>query len=432
MKKRFRTRDACTLVLAVAASLSFEIACSSSNESNASPVDSPDAHAAPSTPSSPDDTPDDPSADASEPDTCTEPCSKDVGAHWSCDGTRRVRCVDGCVKAETCASGCEKGEDSEAVCSCGTRDEFSHWNCVTEGGRGSCAGGIGWIADACNGKSCVASPAGMSDTCASASPLQDAIQQLGLSCSTLTPGIDCSISVRDLTTNARAGFADQKLFVSASSAKVFWTAAALFDVGINAVMPYATPIFRDSDNVATTHVIELLSSSERVNTFLWQDAEVADIAFCDWGGAHAAENCPHLVGIDNYFSTGDAVAFLASLWDHSLLGLEKSTTLLDWMKLSPREGYGGWIGTQLPAAARATMHHKAGWLPPEEEPGYSNANEIGIVEIPNGHTYAVAFALNGASSQDAYETKELPLLEYLSCGVYHAVAGDSAEACDKP
>lgn len=361
----------------------------------------------------------------------TPGCPDGLGARWTCDGSRRIRCVDDQQHAEACASGCTSGDANEAVCSCGTHSTFSRYNCE-DGHRMSCAGGVAWVVDSCNGKACVANATGTSDGCADDGALEDAVRALGETCAPL--GIRCSIAVRDLTTNERAGFAEQSAFVSASAAKVFWVAAGLFDTSIAAVSPYADAIFSQSDNIATGHVLDLLGSPDRVNTFLWQDAEVADIGFCDWnyGGSREATNCPDVLGGDNFFTTSDAVSFLRRLYEGSLLGTEKSKQLLSWMTLSPRTGYGGWFGTQLPASARSAMHHKAGWLPPEEVPGYANANEIGIVEIPGGHAYAAAFALDGAASQEAYDTQELPLLEYLSCGVYHAVVGEDASACTPP
>ncbi|MEO6575026.1 MAG: hypothetical protein ABIP89_14370, partial [Polyangiaceae bacterium] len=122
------------------------------------------------------------------------------------------------------------------------------------------------------------------------------------------------------------------------------------------------------------------------------------------------------------------------LWDRSLLGEAKSSQELEWMKLSPRSGptYGGWLGTRIPAAARVTMHHKAGWLQPDAVAGYSNSNEIGIIEVPGGHAYAVSILMSGAPTQAAYDAAQLPALEKISCVVYHAVAkdaGDPIAAC---
>ncbi|HVH46378.1 MAG TPA: serine hydrolase [Labilithrix sp.] len=263
--------------------------------------------------------------------------------------------------------------------------------------------------------------------------MQDAIAKVGASCNF---GLRCAIAVRDLVTNARAGYQDNALFVSASSAKAIWVGAALHDRSIADVEPHVKPIFEKSDNIESGAVIDLLSSPDRVNTFQWQDGKLADIGFCKWnyGTDRIAKNCPSVMNGENFFSASDAVSYLAQIWDRSLLGADKSKALLSWMTLSPRQGYGGWLGTQLPSAARASMRHKAGWRPPGSVAGYSNsnANEMGIVEVPGGHAYAVAILIDGAQSQDAYDNEALPLLEYLSCVAYHAVAGDSASACSAP
>jgi beta-lactamase class A len=410
----------CALVLVVGGG----VACGTTAAKETPPAETP-----PEKPPTPPEVP-------AQPDASTGPvgCPAGLGAKWTCDGSRRIRCVDDQVKAETCAAGCAAGEDGESICSCGSHPTFSHWNCMPDGTRSSCAGGDSWIVDSCAGKTCATGADGESDLCKNDGALQHAVDDLGASCGTLANGVHCAIALRDLTTNERAGYDEQVSFDSASAAKVFWVTAALFDTSVDAVAPFVHPIFEQSDNIATGQVIDLLKSPDRVNTFLWQDAEVADIGFCAWnyGATRTANNCPHVLGDDNFFTTNDAVSFLTELWDDSLLGRDKSNTLLSWMTLSPREGYGGWLGTQLPAAARTTMHHKAGWLPPEAVPGYSNANEIGIIEIPGGHTYAVAFALDGAPSQADYDNSELPLLEYLSCRVYHAVAGDDASSCAAP
>lgn len=360
-------------------------------------------------------------------------CPDGLGARWVCDGTaRRVRCVDDHLVEQACASGCTLGMEGEAVCSCGDQTTMRRWSCG-ESGIATCAGGDAWIEDSCGGRACITNDKGSAD-CPNDASFQNRIAELGASCGSIAPGVKCSIAVHDFDANVHAGHEQTVPFVSASAAKPFWVAAALFDTRIDAVQPYAQAIFAQSDNIATGHVLDLLSWPDRVNTFLWQDVQVADIGFCSWnyGGTRNATNCPNVMGSDNFLTTSDSVRFLGKLWDRSLLGETKTKALLDWMKLSPRQGYGGWLGTQLPATARTTMYHKAGWRPPNAIPGYSNANEIGIVSVPGGHTYAVAFALSGAPSQAAYDNQELPLLEYLSCGVYHAVAGDDASSCTHP
>lgn len=367
------------------------------------------------------------------PDGPPEACSAGLGERWTCDGSGRVRCVDGLSHREPCENGCIDGAAGEAICSCGAHAGYTRWNCTPNGDRASCAGGNAWAVDSCGGAGCTAGPDGRSDVCNHAGDLQQAIAALGASC---RYGLRCAIAVRDLVTNARAGLSDDALFVSASSAKAIWVGAALHDRSIADVEPHVGPIFKDSDNLESGAVIDLLSSPERVNTFQWQDGELADTGFCHWnyGKDRLARNCPYVLGDDNFFSAGDAVSYLAQIWDHSLLGSAKSDALLSWMQLSPREGYGGWLGTQLPSTARASMHHKAGWRPPGSVDGYANANanEIGIVELPSGHAYAVAILIDGDVSSDTYDRKALPLLEYLSCAVYHAVAGDGASSCSPP
>ncbi len=362
------------------------------------------------------------------------PCPAGMPDRWTCDAasTHRVRCIDGFVQSFACGSGCVAGTASaEAKCSCGTSAAFSHWNCGADGDLHSCAGGGAFVDASCGGRGCDVAAVGMSDTCKlpAGSSLQTLVTALGAKCGTASPGSTCGISVRDLVTGESAHHRGNAFYVSASSAKAIWVAAALYDTSIAAVTPHADPIFRSSDNSESGLVIDLLASPARVNTFMWQDIGVPDSGFCSWNfdKQRNATNCPNTAGGDNFFTADDMAMFMTALWDHSLLGDAKSAAELDWMTLSPRSGYGGWMGTQLPAAARPKIHHKAGWLPPDVVPGYANSNDIGIVEVPGGHPYAVAFLLDGAPTINAYNTKQLPLLEKASCVVYHAIAKDVAD-----
>lgn len=358
------------------------------------------------------------------------PCPPGLGERFACsaDGTSRMRCVDGRLHGVACTAGCVSATaDDDATCGCGADGSLSRWNCGADGDLHSCAGGITLLARSCGGRGCTVAPLGISDTCnAAASSLQTVLDELGARCGQLSPGTTCGLAVRDLATGEEAHHRGTDFYVSASSAKAVWVAAALYDTSIDAVMPYTTPVFRDSDNLAAGAVIDLLGSPDRVNTFMWNDIGVPDSGFCHWsyGKPRSATNCPPVMSGDNFFTADDMLQFVSVLWDRSLLGDAKAQAELGWMQLSPRSGYGGWLGTQLPADARATMHHKAGWLPPEEVPGYSNSNEIGVVEIPNGHAYGVAILMNGGTD---YNGKQLPAMEYASCAIYHAVARDVAD-----
>ncbi len=373
--------------------------------------------------------------DAALPDAQAVRCPAGLGARWTCDGAARQRCVDGRLQRDACGYGCAGAAGGDdATCTCGPNASFSHWNCLADGDLHACPGGV-YVRRACGAGGCAAGPLGTDDTCNLQSPaLGPVVARLGGECGQFSPGTTCGITVRDLVTGETASVRGDSPFVSASSAKALWVAAALYDVGVAAVAPHADAIFRSSDNYESGAVLDLLASPDRVNSFMWNDLGLATSGYCAWGFGHPrnAANCPPSMGGDNFFTATDVVVFLTALWEGSLLGATTSRAELDWMKLSPRAGYGGWLGTQLPAAARATMHHKAGWLPPSAVPGYSNANDVGIVEPPGGHAYAVALLFAGGTSYDA---KQLPTLEYASCVVYHAVLGDVADpfaSCTHP
>ncbi len=373
------------------------------------------------------------------------PCGG-LGEYWTCQGGNRVRCVDGAVQSQACAAGCvvAEGAPAEAVCAC-HGEASARWTCGSDGHLRACNGGAAMLAACSNG--CLASTwtkgggaqAERSAECrANPSHLQEIVSAVGADCARFSPGTHCGIAVRELFTGESADHRGGVFYTAASSAKVIWVAAALFDAGIDKVKPFALPIFADSDNSAAGAVIDLLASPNRLNTFVWNDIQTPDIGFCHWNydKDRTATNCPMAAhGDSNSFTANGAVDFLAALWGGRLLGSEKTKQLLGWMTLTPRRGHGGWLGTQLPEAARSTMHHKAGWLPPAELPGMANANEIGIVEVPNGHPYAVALLFDGAPTQEAFEQKQLPTLEYASCVIYHAMARDEAEpfpSCHRP
>lgn len=356
------------------------------------------------------------------------PCPPDLGDHWVCSGADRVRCVDGVLQSEACASGCEPPTaTAEAVCGCGGETSYTRWNCLEDGDLHACRVG-GWLTEACD-DGCATAPIGTSDGCNLTGPLQTVVTQLGEQCASLSPGTTCGIAVRDLTTGETASYRGAIPFEAASSFKAVWVALALYDVGVAAVEPFAHPIFVSSDNGASGKVIDLLSSPDRINTFIWHDVHMPDTGFCRWNFEKTRESplCEsHWFGGYNYLAADDSVRFLTGLWDRSLIGAERSDQLLAWMQLSPRSGYGGWLGTQLPEEARATMHHKAGWLPP------SASNEIGIIQVPGGHAYAVALLFaRDYNSYPAYD-RQLKVLEYTSCVLYHAVAGDAPTGCQAP
>ena len=384
-----------------------------------------------------------PPRDASTPDGVTPPpppppppsCPASIDARWSCDGSDRVRCIDAVVQRLHCDFGCTAATGGDdATCGCGPNSAFKVWNCLSDGNLYDCPGNI-YVTQSCGGRGCNAQPMGFDDRCnATPGNLQAVVTRLGGECGTYSSGTSCGLALKDLVTGEIASWRGDSWYVSASSAKAMWVAAALYDTSIAAVQPFAIPIFTSSDNSAAGKVIDLLASPDRVNTFVWNDVGAPDTGFCHWSydKTRQATSCPSTANGDNFFTANDTVLFLSALWKKTLLGEAASRAELGWMKLSPRTGYGGWLGTQLPAAARATMHHKAGWLPPSTVPGYSVSNDIGIVEVPGGHAYAVSILMSGGTD---YDNRQLPVMEYASCVLYHAVASDVADpfaACTHP
>lgn len=254
------------------------------------------------------------------------------------------------------------------------------------------------------------------------------LDRAGSECRAILGGA-CGIAVRDLATGDEAQSDGGRRVVSASSAKFIWVAAALKKTSIDKVQPLANPIFAHSDNAAAGKAINLAGPAY-INPFMHEVAGMSGASvFCNWMAGQS--QCPG----DNYLTAGDSVIFLSKLWQRQLLPGPETDAILQWSTWSPRSGYGGWLGTQLPAAARAAMHHKPGWLPPAVVPGYAVANEIGIVEFGPGRAYAVAILTDGPHRQANYDQKQLPAIEYTSCVIYHALAGDAADPfapCRRP
>jgi beta-lactamase class A len=362
-------------------------------------------------------------------------CPLGLSERWSCeDATSRARCVSGAVERVRCAYGCNDRPGADAVCSCGAMSNFTVWNCLPTGDLGRCSSGA-WLEQSCMGRGCAAMPAGVDDVCRAppaSTPLQALLDRLGPTCATLSAGTRCAIAVRDLATGERASYQGAERFQSASSAKALWVAAAVLDRGTAAVEPFATPVFRDSSNDAAGSVIDLLASPERVNAFYRGEAGMTNSSLCRWntgGRTRQPSNCVPWSGASNYFTADDATEFLSRLGQGRLFGEPRLATMLRWMTLSPRTGSpGGVLGTQLPASARASMQHKAGWIP-----DLGNHNDIGLVEYAPGRFYAVSILATGTAAN--FWLRQAPWIEFASCVVFHGVARDVADPfspCRRP
>ena len=245
-----------------------------------------------------------------------------------------------------------------------------------------------------------------------------------------TPGTDFSVSVEDLKTGARASANGDDVHVSASSAKSIWLAAAL-DAGIPATTleDDAEQIASVSSNSAAADVIRRVGPNE-INDFM-QKAGMSDSAFNNWYAGEHATNSPHPVDGNNIFTSNDMVTLFAEIQRGQLLPGALGKTWKRWLRGTPRSGYGGWLGTRLPASAQPSMVHKAGWLPPgccSSDAKYNDLNDVGLVKASNGHRYAVAIL--GAHGAD-YWHRQAPFEEYASCAVYRAVSNDPSIPCGR-
>lgn len=295
------------------------------------------------------------------------------------------------------------------------------------GGRGDAAPGGGGDGDSDPG----GGADGGLDPAALQAALQATVDRLQDEASWRTPGSEVALAVQHLASGARASSRGGELYVSASSAKAWWVAAALDGVGVAPVAPYADPIFIDSDNGATGDVIDLVGP-DAVNVYLWDVAgmgrETTALTQWNYEKTREASNSPRNMGSDNYTTADDAVIFLAGLQAGAVLDAEPTAALLDWMTRSPRSGTGGWLLARLPADAQAGARHKGGWLPPgccSSDSYYNTLNEVGLIDTPRG-TYAVAILTH--AGEDWYG-RQAPYVELASCEIYKAVAGTADLEC---
>jgi beta-lactamase class A len=246
-----------------------------------------------------------------------------------------------------------------------------------------------------------------------------------------SPGTQLSITFEDLQTGYRVSLHGDTKHVSASSAKAWWVAAALDGVGIGPVSPYATLIFKNSDNSASGSVIDLIGPNA-VNTWMWDVAGMNDSALTQWSFDHTriATNSPRALGGDNYMTSDDAVTFLGRVYRKQIIGDARGEQLLAWLTLSPNSGTGGWLLARLPAAEQLTGMHKGGWLPPgccSDDTVYNTANEIGIVTTQFGRAYAVSILARRGTD---YWNRQVPFVELASCVLYRAFVQDDTLACE--
>lgn len=261
--------------------------------------------------------------------------------------------------------------------------------------------------------------------CAPPPDLGPVLSKLGADFPSVSGGADLAIAVTWLPTGTRWSHQGDTPRTSASSVKWVWALAALHKHSIATVEPPARPTFADSNNSTAGQLIDLAGGCNAVNDFtVALGIPITQLSLCGWSfdKTRKATNCSNRAGGDNFFTPIGAVTFLEKVWQGAGLPADKADQLAAWATLSPRSGYGGWVGSQLPAAVRPSLQHKAGWLPTGCcSAGYpAFYNELALVETPKGRYAIAASAKNGGASRS--DTKQTKALEWASCVVFHAFA----------
>ncbi|HEY5923737.1 MAG TPA: serine hydrolase [Kofleriaceae bacterium] len=293
----------------------------------------------------------------------------------------------------------------------------------------ACAGEGGMVSDEEPGSTGEVEVAGVLPP--STASIDDVVAWLAAELPVRSPGTELSITVEDLQTGYRVSLGGDTKHVSASSAKAWWVAAALDAKGIMPVTPYASSIFRYSDNSASGSVIDLIGPNA-VNTWMWDVAGMTDSALTQWNydKQRVATNSPRALGSDNYMTSDDAVTFLVRVYRKEILAGATGEQLLQWMTLSPNTGTGGWLLARLPASEQMTGMHKGGWLPPgccSSDTYYNTANEIGIVTTQFGRAYAVSILARRGTD---FWNRQVPFVELASCAMYRAFVQDDTLDCE--
>jgi beta-lactamase class A len=253
---------------------------------------------------------------------------------------------------------------------------------------------------------------------------QAALDQAVQNAKNFAPGIIIGVTAINLANDAKLSTGGTTVVNHASSAKWLWLAAALNSNTIAEVEPDAIPTMRDSNNTTAGNLIDLAGGLVAINIFS-ETRGIPDSGWnsCSWNydKTRTDSSCFHARlnngSWTNFFTSEAASVFLVKVARNQLLtDSAKSAKLREWALLSPDTGYGGWIGTQLPASVQPNIMHKEGDISVAAG-GLNTLNEIGIVPTASGKNYVVAIVSEKAPSY-AQATKSV---EYLSCAVYQLI-----------
>jgi hypothetical protein len=267
--------------------------------------------------------------------------------------------------------------------------------------------------------------------------LKDTVTSLYSTAGTLSPNTQVAIAVRNLKTDEYVETPNAgDRYISASSAKVIWVAAAM-KKGAN-VDDIAGPIFINSDNNAASVAIQRAGGCDAVNDFMWNVVDM-DSVFVDHslGIPHLEASSHGALDGANYFNARASVVFLTKLDAGAILEGAKRDTILGYMKKAPDTGLGGWLAEYLPASVRPKVMHKGGWLPPGTS-DRGTMNDIGLIDTPDGTRYAVAILARRKADATTgvptggdvdYWGKHEDFVKHASCMIYRSIAKDTTINC---
>lgn len=257
--------------------------------------------------------------------------------------------------------------------------------------------------------------------------LQDLLVDLGRAGERQLDGVTVGLAVVPFDTGVTSGHRIDRLFISASSAKSWWTAAALANGKATDAASFAPAVFEHSSDLAAGSIMDLAGGIDAVNDFT-TGAGMTDTAAIKWhkGIQRASNRYPHRLGNSNYTDPSDAVHFLYQLGTNQLLSPADTDLLAAWMRTSPRSAatglrIGSTIPDSLPQRVRALVEHKSGWLEPGRYSVDAHLLDVGIVRPTNGSSpYAIALMAVGGDAPTY--SRLIDFFQSASCQVYAHLA----------
>jgi beta-lactamase class A len=224
-----------------------------------------------------------------------------------------------------------------------------------------------------------------------------------------------AMTVIDLDTGETAAVNGDVLLPTASAAKAMWVAAAVWDLGIEAVQPLQRSIFEWSDNRAAGRVIDLLGKRcnagiDRLNTIVTREFGRTDTLIHAWYDCRRARETMPPWG-RSYTTTNDLAAFWAQLGDGELLGPAQTATVMEWAAIG-RPGTNELLTARLPTGT--AISYKTGW---KSSAGARISG--GFITAPDGSRFVIAIALR--APWETFRRAALNWASYASCVTTFAV-----------